>query len=279
LKSFNESLSSIAYKNPDLIFIKPLSNRFYKLHYKSADLIFYSLYKPKDEKEYLSAVKSKLDEEKLKEMIKKEKLNSAFDDFLFKNRFEYRIKTPIRLFLGNSRYHRIGFFYETTNNKDKLIANKEFGVTITRDLADSIFTISLGSHADITPRKFFYKEIDKFNILNPDRKIDIEKLNKFSYSLNLEYYALFNLYKNDRGIFGLKTKIFTNSLYNDAAKLALTTFISRQLKDKLDLAIKFKIRGLKAPKPNAEQLNYFKSLVKIIVLYFFYRMSLRIWMN
>jgi len=161
------------------------------------------------------------------------------------------------------RAFRVGCFYETSNNDEKLLANKKFGLTFTRDLADSIFSIALATTEDTNPRKFFYQEIDKFNLLNPDKKIPYLQKNKNTSltSLNLDYYLLYNLYKNERGIFGLKTKIFLKNSPSDVRVLNFSCLLSRQVIDSIDFALKFKFREIRGPELNSEQLNHFKSLV------------------
>lgn len=69
------------------------------------------------------------------------------------------------------RYYRIGIFYETKNNKDKLFSNKKIGFTTTRDLSDSLFTFAFGIYDDISSRRFFYREIEKYNLMNPNKKL------------------------------------------------------------------------------------------------------------
>lgn len=82
--------------------------------------------------------------------------------------------------------------------------------------------------------------------------------------LEINHYSLFNLYKNDRGIFGLGTKIYFPYL-NDVKNYQISGYLSRQVKDNLDFVLKAKLRFLKAPKfARSEEYDSFKNIVRTL---------------
>jgi len=168
----------------------------YYLYHKNHNLVFKSIKEKKSESSQHNKIGSPWNMENLDHIFSLSN-NSKLENFIDQNakyKTEVEYHSNFGLFVSNfNRTYKPGLYFCLQNFKKDLLSKSTFGLTMT-DVYEHISTITY-IKVDKNPKfkTFLLEEAQKFNLLNPNEKLDlslISKINNIAFgaigSLNLD---------------------------------------------------------------------------------------------